>query len=198
MFNMKKILIAGTVLTALCAHAFAAETTDQPKPPIKERVNAILSEHHGEGPAPCDDYRGPRHGGPRYHNRGPVLTPEQRQERESLREKWDKMTPEERQQAHDKFVKEYREAREKYAQETMNKLTPEQKAQVEQFIKDSHESRTKLHGHWRDMTPEQRDAVRANDRDYRDDYRRHYRDDRGYRGPHHGGYHRSYCPGYWG
>ena len=43
MLNMKKILIAGTVMTALCATAFAATSDQADKPTMRERVNRILS-----------------------------------------------------------------------------------------------------------------------------------------------------------
>ena len=42
MLNMKKILIAGTVMTALCATAFAATNDQADKPTMRERVNRIL------------------------------------------------------------------------------------------------------------------------------------------------------------
>ena len=45
MLNMKKILIAGTVMTALCATAFAASNDQADKPTMKERVNRILCEN---------------------------------------------------------------------------------------------------------------------------------------------------------
>lgn len=77
--NLKKILIAGAVLTALCANAFAAEVAQAPQPTMKERVAAIL-HHEDERPCPPPgELRG------RYH-RGPRLTDEQRAERQKLAE----------------------------------------------------------------------------------------------------------------
>lgn len=54
MLNMKKILIAGTVMTALCATAFAASNDQADKPTMKERVNRILCENRTDCPAPAD------------------------------------------------------------------------------------------------------------------------------------------------
>ena len=51
MLNMKKILIAGTVMTALCATAFAATNDQADKPTMRERVNRILCENRGDCPA---------------------------------------------------------------------------------------------------------------------------------------------------
>ena len=77
--NLKKILIAGTVLTALCANAFAAEEAQAPQPTMKERVAAIL-HHEDERPCPpSGEFRG-------RHHRGPRLTDEQRAERQKLEE----------------------------------------------------------------------------------------------------------------
>ena len=157
MLNMKKALITGAVLTAFCANAFAAaaEETQAPQPTMKEKVAAIL-HHDDERPCPPNgDFRGPRH-------RGPRLTPEQRAEHEKLRKEWKNMTPEQREKAKEKFRKERKEAHEKYAKETMNKLTDEQKAEVKQFIKEDMAQRTERKAKLDKMTPEQREAVRAN------------------------------------
>lgn len=155
MLNMKKILIAGAVLTAFCANAFAAEEAQAPQPTMKEKVAAIL-HHDDERPCPPNgDFRGPRH-------RGPKLTPEQRAEHEKLRKEWKNMTPEQREKAKEKFRKERKEAHEKYAKETMNKLTDEQKAEVKQFIKEDMAQRTERKAKLDKMTPQQREAVRAN------------------------------------
>ena len=54
MLNMKKILIAGTVMTALCATAFAANNDQADKPTMRERVNRILCENRNDCPAPAD------------------------------------------------------------------------------------------------------------------------------------------------
>ena len=153
--NLKKILIAGTVLTALCANAFAAEEAQAPQPTMKERVAAIL-HHEDERPCPpSGEFRG-------RHHRGPRLTDEQRAERQKLRENWKSMTPEQREQAIEKIRKERQEAHDKRAKESMKKLTPAQKAEVEQFIREEQAQRTERRARLEKMTPEQREAVRAN------------------------------------
>lgn len=154
MLNMKKILVTGTVLTAFCASAFAASADSQPQPSMSERVNAILHENDADHPCPP-----PAH---RMHRQGPKLTPEQRAERQKMREEWKRMTPEQREKAVEKMHKERKEAHEKYAKETMAKLTPGQKAEVQQFIKDDMAQRNARHERLQHMTPEQREAVRAN------------------------------------
>ena len=72
------------------------------------------------------------------------------------------MTPEQREKAVEKMRKERKEAHEKYAKETMSKLTMAQKAEVQQFIKDDMAQRQARHERLQQMTPEQREAVRAN------------------------------------
>lgn len=152
--NLKKILIAGTVLTAFCANAFAAEEAQAPQPTMKEKVAAIL-HHDDERPCPPDRaMRKPHH--------KPQLTPAQKAERQKLRENWEKMTPKERQQALEKMHKERQQAHDKYAKETMSKLTDSQKAEVEQFIKDDMAQRQARRDRLEKMTPEQREAVKAN------------------------------------
>ena len=153
--NLKKILIAGTVLTALCANAFAAEEAQAPQPTMKEKVAAIL-HHDDERPCPPQgEFCG-------RHHRGPRLTDEQRAERQRLHENWKSMTPEQREKAIEKIRTERKEAHDKYAKESMKKLTPEQKAEVEQFIKEEQAQRTERKARLEKMTPEQREAVRAN------------------------------------
>ena len=154
MLNMKKILIAGTVLTAFCTSAFAASADCPPQPSMSERVNAILHENDADRPCPP-----PAH---RMHRQGPKLTPEQRAERQKMREEWKSMTPEQREKAVGKMRKERKEAHEKYAKETMSKLTPAQKAEVQQFIKDDMAQRQARHERLQHMTPEQREAIKAN------------------------------------
>lgn len=151
MLNMKKILITGTVLTALCASAFAATSDQAAKPTMRERVNCILAEN-------CDN--APQYHG-RHHKR-PPMSPEQRTEMEKRRAEWEKMTPEQRQQAREKWQKERQERYEKRAQEAMSKLTPEQKAEVEAFIKEDIAQRQARREKLANMTPEQRQAIRAN------------------------------------
>lgn len=188
--NLKKILIAGTVLTALCANAFAAEEAQAPQPTMKERVAAIL-HHEDERPCPPPgELRG------RYH-RGPRLTDEQRAERQKLRESWQSMTPEQREQAIEKIRKERREAHDKRAKESMKKLTPAQKAEVEQFIREEQAQRTERRARLEKMTPEQREAVRANrplpPKPPKGFARHHNGEFRGY-GPHNGPHHPDEFP----
>ena len=154
MLNMKKILITGTVLTAFCTSAFAASADCPPQPSMSERVNAILHENDADLPCPPPVHR--------MHRQGPKLTPEQRAERQKMRTEWKNMTPEQREKAVEKMRKERKEAHEKYAKETMSKLTPAQKAEVQQFIKDDMAQRQARHERLQHMTPEQREAVRAN------------------------------------
>lgn len=134
MFNMKKILITGTVLTAFCTSAFAASADSLPQPSMSERVNAILHENDADRPCPP-----PAH---RMHRQGPKLTPEQRAERKKMREEWKSMTPEQREKAVEKMRKERKEAHEKYAKETMAKLTPAQKAEYSRYGTAQSSSRT--------------------------------------------------------
>lgn len=188
--NLKKILIAGTVLTALCANAFAAEEAQAPQPTMKERVAAIL-HHDDERPCPPPgELRG-------RHHRGPRLTDEQRAERQKLRENWNSMTPEQREKAIEKIRTERKEAHDKYAKESMKKLTPEQKAEVEQFIKEEQAQRTERKARLEKMTPEQREAVRANrplPQKPPKGFAKHHRGEfRGY-GPHNGPHHPSEFP----
>lgn len=154
MLNMKKILVTGTVLTAFCTSAFAASADCPPQPSMSERVNAILHENDADRPCPP-----PAH---RTHRQGPKLTPEQRAEHQKLRAEWRSMTPEQREKAIEKMRKDRKEAHEKYAKETMAKLTPAQKAEVQQFIKDDMTQRQVRHERLQHMTPEQREAIRAN------------------------------------
>lgn len=174
--NYKKALLAATVLTAFCANAaFAADTPD--KPTMRERVDNILHcEDRADYPdRPCnrDDRFGHRGG---RHHRGdkrvaPPLTEEQIKEREARRAEWEKMTPEQRKEAQEKWRSERREAHKKEVAERMNKLTPEQRKEVENFIKKDREFRKDQRDAERkhrdeqretlkDMTPEQRDAIR--------------------------------------
>lgn len=155
MLNLKKTLLAGAILTALCATAFAAvpaEGDASQQPTMRERVNAILHDDADYAhPAPP----------PGFH-RGPRLTPEQREEFAKRRAEWEKMTPEQRQEAKEKWRQQWQARHEEYAKQAMAKLTDEQKAAVEAFIKEDVAQREQRREKLRAMTPEQRDAVRAN------------------------------------
>lgn len=159
MLNMKKILIAGTVMTALCATAFAASTDQADKPTMRERVNRILSENRTDCPAPAD-CQGPRMG--KQHRDWHKLSPEKRAEIEKRRAEWEKMTPEQRQEARAKWQKDRQERHDQRAKEAMAKLTPEQRAEVEAFIKEDMAQRQARHEKLQNMTPEQRQAIKAN------------------------------------
>ena len=154
MLNMKKIFVTCTVLTAFCSSAFAASADSQPQPSMSERVNAILHENDADRPCPPPVHR--------MHRQGHKLTPEQRAKFQKMREEWKSMTPEQREKAVEKMRKERKEAHEKYAKETMAKLTSDQKAEVQQFIKDDMAQRKARHERLQSMTPEQREAVKAN------------------------------------
>ena len=159
MLNMKKIFIAGTVMTALCATAFAATNDQADKPTMKERVNRILCENRNDCPAPAE-CQGPRLG--HQHRDWHKMSPEKRAEMEKRRAEWEKMTPEQRQEARAKWQKERQERHDQRAKEAMAKLTPEQKAEVEAFIKEDMAQRQARHEKLQNMTPEQRQAIRAN------------------------------------
>ena len=159
MLNMKKIFIAGTVMTALCATAFAATNDQADKPTMKERVNRILCENRNDCPAPTE-CQGPRLG--HQHRDSHKMSPEKRAEMEKRRAEWEKMTPEQRQEARAKWQKERQERHDQRAKDAMAKLTPEQKAEVEAFIKEDMAQRQARHEKLQNMTPEQRQAIRAN------------------------------------
>lgn len=160
MLNMKKILIAGTVLTAICASAFAA-TNDEQKPTMRERVNRILCEKRTDCPA-GPECPGPQHKHFKHHKDGKKMSPERRAEMEKRRAEWEKMTPEQRQEARAKWQKERQERHDQRAKEAMAKLTPEQRAEVEAFIKEDMAQRQARREKLQKMTPEQRQAIKAN------------------------------------
>ena len=159
MLNMKKILIAGTVMTALCATAFAASTDPAAKPTMRARGNRILSENRTDCPAPAD-CQGPRMG--KQHRDGHKLSPAKRAEIEKRRAERKKMTPEQRQDATAKGQKARQERHDQRAKEALAKLTPEQRAEVEAFIKEDMAQRQARREKLQNMTPEQRHAIKAN------------------------------------
>lgn len=167
MLNMKKALIAGAVLTAFAASAFAAEAQDTNKPFNCDR-NKATCEKQGPGHFQRREMRG-------FPQR-PPMTQEQREafknmspaERKDFMKKrnaeWVKsMTPEQKAnyEQHKKMMKERREAHQKLVKEKMSKLTPEQKAEVTQFIKDDMAQRKAMGERLKKMTPEQREALRV-------------------------------------
>ncbi len=158
--NYKKALLAATVLTAFCTNAaFAGDTPD--KPTMRERVDRILK---CEDKVDCPEYRQHKNG--KHHRR--QLTEEQIKAREARREAWKKMSPEERKEA----IQKWRAEHKKRVEAKMNKLTPEQRQEVENFIKKDREfrreQREEMKKHrqsqreeLRDMTKEQRQAIRV-------------------------------------
>ena len=180
MLNFKRALIIGTMLTALSAQAFAAPAVENaPAPTMKERVNAILNEDNTVCPAkdnkPC-----PQPG--MRHHKNLKLTPEQRKVVDKYRGQWKDMTPEQKQafienmkQRHKEMMK--RQARhDQRAKETMAKLTPEQRVEVENFLKEDMAARQARHEKMQQMTPEQRAAIRANTpKKYNHGHKKHHK-----------------------
>ena len=166
--NMKKALLAGAILTAFATTAFAADIQENAKPTMKERVNKILLHE--------DEHPGYHKNAKRGYPPRPKMTKEQKEcfkqmnpeERKAFmkerHEQWLKsMTPEQKAhyEEHKKFLKERKEAHKKYVAEKMNKLTPAQRAEVEQFIKDDMEHHRAMGERMKKMSPEQREALRA-------------------------------------
>ena len=147
--SWKKSLVVAGILTALCASAaFAAEQTAPTPPTMRQRVDNILHDEHDNATdqsyhrGPGRHWRGPMHPGPQ-------LTEEQVQAREAKRAEWEKMTPEQRQQARDA-------AHTKWREERMQNMTPEEKTQFE----EREQTREAKRAEWRQMTPEQRQQAR--------------------------------------
>lgn len=154
MLNMKRILITTTVLSAMCASALAAEPDKlQQEPSMRSKVNAILHQENKRDCMPKKDFE-PHH---RKH-----LTNKQREEMHKRQEEWKKLTPEQRDKEIKKMQKIHQQEHNKHAKETMSKLTDKQRAEVEQFIKDDIAHRQARKERLRQMTPQQREAVRAN------------------------------------
>ena len=142
--NYKKALLAATVLTAFCANAaFAGEAPD--KPTMRERVNKILK---CEERVDCQEHRQHKMG---KHHRV-KLTKEQIKERQERREAWKKMSPEER-----------KEAFQKWHNERLEKMTPEERERFEKRMarfekrKEMHQQR--VEAKMNKLTPEQRQEV---------------------------------------
>lgn len=166
--NMKKVLIAGAVLTAFATSAFAAEVQENCKPSMKDRVNKILCENDQQ---------------PGYHKKAKKGFPERPRMTEEQREAFKKMNPEQRKafmkerheqwiksmtpeqkarfEQHHKKMQERMQAHKKLVDEKMNKLTKAQRAEVEQFIKDDMAQRKAMGERLKNMTPEQREAIRV-------------------------------------
>lgn len=153
MLNMKKVLITATVLSSLCVSAFAAESENlQQEPNMRSKVNAILHQDNQKNCLPNKDFK-PHH---QKH-----LTEKQLEEMHKRHEEWKKLTPEQRDKEIKKIQKKHQQEHNKHAKETMAKLTDKQKSEVEQFIKDDIEHRQTRKKRLQQMTPQQREAIRA-------------------------------------
>lgn len=189
MLNLKKVLVIGTVLTAIGATAAFAHEAKQNNTPEncgpKQQMGAhkMHRGNHQKMMKPGAYVlmtEAEREAAKQRRETWKNMTPEQReaayqkyineriekastpeekaklQKMEERRQKWLKMTPEER-KAHFEKMKA---AREQQRQERLNKLTPAQKAEVEQFIKDSQAQRKAMMERMKNMTPEQRQCIR--------------------------------------
>lgn len=161
MLNMKKSLLAAAALAALFASsAFAADAdVKADNPTMAERTAAILQENRADcyganyDDRPCWGWEGHR----RYwRGHGPQLTQEQIKERQQRREEWAKMTPQQRQAKIDAWHADYEERREA----ALNKLTKEQREEVENFIKEERQHRQDMRSRLDKMTTEQIEALR--------------------------------------
>ncbi len=181
MMDMKKILITTTVLSALCASAFAAESDKlQQEASMRSKVNAILHQDNKKSCLPKKDFES-------HHKKH--LTEKQREEIHKRHEDWKKLTPEQRDKEIKKIQKKHQQEHDKHAKETMAKLTNKQKAEVEQFIKDDIAHRQIRKERLKQMTPQQREAVRANrpmkQHPPRHDFKHHKDEFRGHNSKHH-------------
>lgn len=186
MLNLKKVLVIGTALTAVCASAAFAHEAKQNNTPENCGPKHRIAQKANQGPrfmkpgAYCLMTQQEREAMQQRRETWKNMTPEQReaayqkyinerienasspeekaklQKMEERRQQWLKMTPEER-KAHFEKMKA---AREQQRQERLNKLTPAQKAEVEQFIKDSQAQRQAMRERMKNMTPEQRQCIR--------------------------------------
>lgn len=156
MINMKKVFLTATVLSALCASAFASDNMTEKK----------QSPKYCDRPAICD-----QRGNAKHHNKFENMTLEQReklhQENQAKREAWKKMSPEQRKVHMEKFRKEQQEKRQKLMNEKMKKLTPEQRVEVKKFMKDQKdfqklvkEHRKEMKKRMEKMSPEQRQVIK--------------------------------------
>lgn len=167
MMNLKKTLIACTVLTALAASAFAAGEAQENKTSMKDRTKQILCENNQKPGQHKKAHPGMMR--PRLtqeeREKMKTMTPEQR--KAFMKEKHEQflksLTPEQKAkyEAHRQMMKERMEAHKKLVEEKMAKLTPSQRAEVEQFIKDDIAQRKAMAERVRKMTPEQREALKV-------------------------------------
>ena len=120
------------------------------------------------GPPPADAKAAAHGRAPKFDEKAGMpkghrpLNEQQKEKPEKFQADFEKMTPEERKAAHEKFAQEHKEAREKFAQEALAKLTPEQKAEVEAFLQEAGKLQKELHAKWEKLTSEQKEAIRVN------------------------------------
>lgn len=162
MLNIKKTLIACTVLTALAASAFAAteQNAQQEKcfrGPRCEKRQDFKQNKMAPLPRPKLSQE--------ERAKLKEMTPEQRKAfmKKKHAEFYKNLSPEDkaRYDQHRKLMKERREAHQKLVKEKMSKLTPEQRAEVQQYIKDDIAQRKAMMERMKKMTPEQREAIRV-------------------------------------
>lgn len=135
--QLKQAIIAGAVLTVLCANAFAAEAP-APKPSIKDRVNAILNEDKNICPPDGPRFDGGRRGNPAAPGRGSEFL--KHHHHGISPEEWAAKTPEEKRQLHDQWRQEWEaktpeeraQLREQWQQERLKSMTPQQRQRYEE------------------------------------------------------------------
>lgn len=168
--NWKKTIIAGAVLTAFCANAFAAEPpAPSAKPSMKERVQRILNEDN----KPCPP-AGPLHDGGRRAHKAPKAPEYLRHHHHGItKEAWDNMTPEEKHELHRKWRQEWEaktpeqreELRQKWEKERLERMTPEQRERYEERQKlraqRDAERKERAQEKMNNLSPEQRAEVEA-------------------------------------
>ena len=144
MKHLQKVLLAATVLTALCTTAFASDnmSPEAKKPTMTERVNAIL--HKNEAPANCPAFRH-HHQRRAHHDLRPYRGPKEHR----------KLTPEQR-----KEYQQYRKDHKKWYKERMAGLTSEQHKQIEDFIEMDRKHRSERRKAWQQLSPEQKELLR--------------------------------------
>ena len=156
MLNVKKALLTGAILSALCVTAFASESiADKPKcEPGKDR------------PAICDQ-RGGFERGHKFKKMSPEQREKLRKESAAKREAWKKMSPEQRKEHMKKFRAEQKEKRMKLMNEKMKQLSPEQRVEVKKYMADQKAHREAMKKHRQDMkarmekmSPEQKEVIK--------------------------------------
>lgn len=126
----------------------------------------------------------------------PALTPQQQEARRIEREQWEKYSPAEKKAIIIQRHAEHQKVLEQQYADSLARLTPEQRAQVEAFIKDDMEIRDRqqaqradLRARLEQMTPEQKEAIRSGRAKSREDW------SQAPRGPRH--HYRGHAPQQW-